>query len=124
MLKAYLVRAVRDWALDNGFTPHVLVNASAPDVSVPAGYIEDGRIVLNIHPRAVEHFLLEDDLLRFSARFGAQSLPVEMPLTAVLAVYARENGQGISFSEKEGANGDDREGTRQQTRKPRLKVVK
>ncbi len=98
-LKLYLVRAVRDWALDSNFTPHVLIDATPAGVKIPPGYAENGRIVLNIHPRAVNSFDLVDDWLRFSARFGSVSYQVEVPSAAVLAVYAKENGQGISFPE-------------------------
>jgi stringent starvation protein B len=98
-LKLYILRAVHDWAVDQGFTPHVLVDATLPGVRVPPGYVENGRIVLNIHPRSVDRFELVDDWLRFSARFGAQSFFLEIPSAAVLAIYARENGQGISFPE-------------------------
>ncbi|MBI3546790.1 MAG: ClpXP protease specificity-enhancing factor [Gammaproteobacteria bacterium] len=96
-LKLYLIRAVYDWSVDSGFTPHVLVDANVPGAKVPPGYIENGRVVLNIHPRAVNHFEFAADALRFSARFAAQSFLVEVPYPAVLAIYARENNQGISF---------------------------
>ncbi len=96
-LKPYLLRAARDWCLDNGFTPHLLVDATAAGVNVPANYVEDGKIVLNINPRAIGSFNLDDDGVRFSARFGGREFFVEAPLNAVLAVYAKENGQGISF---------------------------
>lgn len=98
-LKLYLLRAVHDWAVDSGFTPQVLADATAPGVKVPSGYIDKGRIVLNVHPRAVSHLEFAGDALRFSARFGAQSFGIEIPYAAVLAIYARENGQGITFPE-------------------------
>jgi stringent starvation protein B len=96
-LKLYLLRAVHDWAVDSGFTPHVLADANAAGVMVPPGYVDKGRIVLNTHPRAVNHLEFAGDALRFSARFGAQSVRIEIPYAAVLAIYARENGQGITF---------------------------
>ena len=98
-LKLYLIRAVYDWAVDSGFTPQVLVDATTAGVKVPPAYVQEGRIVLNIHPRAVGHFEFAADAIRFSARFGGQSIPVEAPYTAVLAIYARENNQGITFPE-------------------------
>lgn len=98
-IKLYLLRAVYDWAVDNNFTPQVLVDAGVAGVKVPTNYIQDGRIVLNVHPRAVGHFEFAAEALRFSARFGGQSLSVEVPYTAVLAIYARENNQGITFPE-------------------------
>jgi stringent starvation protein B len=98
-LKLYLIRAVYDWAVDNDFTPQVLVDAMAAGVKVPPAYVQEGRIVLNIHPRAVGHFEFTADAIRFSARFGGRSLAVEAPYAAVLAIYARENNQGITFPE-------------------------
>ena len=98
-LKLYLLRAVHDWAVDNGFTPHVLADANAAGVRIPPGYADNGRIVLNVHPQAVNRLEFAGDALRFSARFGARSVRIEIPYAAVLAVYARENGQGITFPE-------------------------
>jgi stringent starvation protein B len=98
-LKSYLVRAVSDWALDQGLTPHVAVAATYPGTAVPAEHVQEGRIVLNIHPRAISAYALDDEGLAFSARFGGRPFEVRVPLPAILAVYARENGQGISFPE-------------------------
>lgn len=106
-LKPYLLRAARDWCLDNGFTPHLLVDATATGVSVPANYVEDGKIVLNINPRAIGSFNLDDDGVRFSARFGGREFFVEAPINAVLAIYAKENGQGISFPPEGGAQAEE-----------------
>ncbi len=100
-LKAHLVRAVCDWALEQGFTPYVVVYAVYPGVQVPDRFVQDGRVVLNVHPQAVHRYLLNDDGLSFSARFGGVSQSVMVPLPAILAVYANENGQGISFPEPE-----------------------
>ena len=101
VLKAHLVSAVVDWALEQGFTPHVAVFANYPGVQVPDRFVKDGRVVLNVHPGAVHLYLLNDDGLSFSARFGGVSQSVSVPLPAILAVYANENGQGISFPEPE-----------------------
>lgn len=98
-LKCYLVRSVCDWALDQNLTPHVVVDATFTGVRVPERYVENGRIVLNVHPRAVQQYQLVDEGLSFSARFGGQPMLVVVPLPAILAVYAKENGQGISFPE-------------------------
>lgn len=103
-LKLYLLRAVHDWAVDSGHTPQLLVDAGAVGVKVPPGYVENGRIILNVHPKAVSHLEFSPDALRFSARFGAQSFRVEIPYLAVLAIYARENSQGITFPEMPAAD--------------------
>ncbi len=111
-LKTHLLRAVYDWAMQGGFTPHIVVETKAPGARVPLGYADkSGRMVLNIHPRALQGFTFDDTWIRFSARFGGVAQVVEVPLSAVLAIYAKENGQGISFPEpaSEGAAGEPRE---------------
>ena len=100
-LKFYLTRAVYDWAVDNGLTPHIIVDTGAAGVVVPSGQIENGRIVLNIHPRAVHGFGFDETGIRFSARFGGRSFAVDVPLPALMAIYAKENGQGVSFPERD-----------------------
>jgi stringent starvation protein B len=126
-LKTYLLRAVYDWALENGHTPQIVVDTKADGVRVPAGHADAaGRIVLNIHPRALHGFAFDDSWIRFTARFGGTPFGVEVPLAAVLAVYARENGQGISFPAEEGGDHQPPEtGPEGGARKrPGLRVVK
>ena len=100
-LKLYLLRAVYDWAVENGHTPHVIVDAGYPGVQVPSNSVQEGRVVLNISPRAVHRFELGTDAMRFSARFGGKPFDVECPLGAIRAIYARENGQGVGFPESD-----------------------
>jgi len=100
-LKLYLVRAVYDWAVENGFTPHLIVDASQPGVQVPSASVQEGKIVLNVAPRAVQAFAIDDQSVRFSARFGGKPFDIHCPISAVRAVYARENGQGVAFPETE-----------------------
>lgn len=97
--RPYLLRALYEWVVDNGMTPHVLVDATQPGVRVPAHAVKDGRIVLNIAERAVGGLRMDNDALRFSARFGGVSQSVLVPLPAVIAVYARETGQGMALPE-------------------------
>ncbi len=101
-IKPYLIRAVRDWALDSGLTPHIVVDANNGSVKVPAKSVENGRIVLNIHPRAVHEFNLANDWLLFSANFAGQSHVLEIPVAAIRAIYAHENGQGVAFPAESG----------------------
>jgi len=96
-LKSYLLRATRDWCLDHGLTPHLIVDAAQAGVQVPAQYVEDGKIVLNINPSAIKSFDLDEGGVRFAARFSGREFFIAAPLSAVLAIYAKENGQGISF---------------------------
>ena len=95
--RPYLIRALHEWALDSGLTPQLAVDANAPGVQVPAGFVRDGQIVLNIHPQSVHQLEIGNDTISLFARFSGRSEPVVIPIRAVLAVYARENGRGIQF---------------------------
>ena len=95
--RPYLLRALYEWIADNGMTPHVLVDARAPGVRVPAHTVKDGQVVLNVAERAVARLEMDNDALRFSARFGGVSQSVVVPIAAVIAIYARETGQGMAL---------------------------
>jgi stringent starvation protein B len=97
--KPYLVRAIYDWCLDEGHTPYLLVSATYPGVRFPEGYARDGRLTLNVAPKAVERLELGSDRIRFLARFGGQVHGVEVPVAAVIAVFAAESHDGIVFGE-------------------------
>lgn len=99
--RPYLLRALNEWILDQGWTPHLLVNATWPGVKVPEAFIEDGRIVLSISPSAVRDLLLANSEVSFSARFSGTPHWIQVPVGAVLGIYARENGEGIFFDEGE-----------------------
>lgn len=106
--RPYLLRAFYEWLMDNQLTPHLVVDVMQPGVNVPMEYARDGQIVLNIAPRAVGNLELTNDSVRFNARFGGVPRNVYVPLAAVLAIYARENGAGTLF-EPEAAYGEDAE---------------
>jgi stringent starvation protein B len=97
--RPYLLRALNDWIADNGMTPHLLVDANAPGVQVPPQAVHEGRVVLNIAARAVAHLVIDNDAVSFTARFGGVSHPVMVPIAAVVAIYARETGQGMALPE-------------------------
>jgi len=99
--RPYLIRAMYQWIVDNGMTPHLLANATIEDCVVPAGYIQDNKIVLNIAPMAISGLVLGDDDVSFGARFNGVSESIFVPIRAVEAIYARENGQGMMFSDDE-----------------------
>jgi stringent starvation protein B len=105
--RPYLIRALYDWIIDNGMTPHLVVDAEYPSAEVPRGFVDDGRIVLNVAPQAVQALQLGNDRIRFSARFGGSPFAVSLPPQAVLGVYARENGHGMLFPEEEPAASDE-----------------
>ncbi|HEY0506045.1 MAG TPA: ClpXP protease specificity-enhancing factor [Lysobacter sp.] len=107
--RPYLLRALYEWIADNGMTPHLLVDASRQGVQVPVHAVKDGKIVLNIAERAVSRLEMGNDAIRFSARFGGVSYPVTVPVQAVLAIYARETGQGMALPEDIHAAADEGE---------------
>ncbi|UXI01632.1 ClpXP protease specificity-enhancing factor [Photobacterium sp. TY1-4] len=95
--RPYLVRAFYDWLVDNDLTPHLVVDATLPGVKVPMEFVSDGQIVLNIAPRAVGNLELGNEAISFNARFSGRPHSVIVPLYAVMALYARENGAGTMF---------------------------
>jgi len=94
--KPYLVRAIHDWCTDSGFTPYVAV-AVDETVRVPAEFVNNGEIVLNISALATSRLLIDNEAVSFQARFGGVAREVYVPMTQVIAIYARENGQGMAF---------------------------
>lgn len=99
--RPYLIRAIYDWICDNGLTPHLLVDAGYPGTEVPQEFVENGQVVLNLAPRAVQGLVAGNEEILFSARFGGIPRNLVVPVGAVLAIYARENGQGMAFSPDE-----------------------
>ena len=100
--KPYLLRAIFEWTEDNGFTPQVLVNAEAAGAQVPINHVVDGQIVLNISSSAVQLHVMDNECISFSARFGGVEQDIYLPIGSILAIFARENSQGIFFE-----NNDD-----------------
>ena len=125
--------------MDAGFTPQILVNAGFAGVDVPKQFVKDGTIVLNLHDRAVRDLTMTNDAVTFSARFGGQPRNLFVPVDAIVAIYARENGQGLFFehpdtnapsSEPADSSADDPDDASQQTEdmaprrgKPNLTIV-
>lgn len=105
--RPYMIRAIYDWLLDNELTPHLLVNTLDPEISVPADYVEDGKIVLNIEPNAVLDLELENDAITFKARFSGISHDLYVPVRCVKAIYAFENGRGMVFEDGDDDNGGE-----------------
>ena len=123
--KPYLVRALNEWILDNQLTPFLLVDASVKGVEVPEQHIKDGKIILNITPSAVQEIAFENEWIYFSARFGGRPFMINIPISAVLAIYAKENGRGIMFTEEESLAVDTAEvEQKESSKKPVLKVIK
>ncbi|WP_207801093.1 ClpXP protease specificity-enhancing factor [Aliidiomarina sp. B3213] len=95
--RPYLVRALYEWLLDNQMTPHIVIDANWPGAEVPQEFVQDGQIVLNVHPEATTAFEMGDFDVRFQARFGGVPRKVVAPYGSLLAIYARENGAGSIF---------------------------
>jgi stringent starvation protein B len=95
------MRALYEWIVDNECTPYVLVDASVTGVAVPKQYVRDGQIVLNISPSAVMDLVISNDAMAFNGRFGGVAVDIYVPVSAVVGIYARENGQGMVFEPEE-----------------------
>ncbi|CUS47409.1 MAG: clpXP degradation system adaptor protein SspB [Idiomarinaceae bacterium HL-53] len=133
--RPYLARALYEWLLDNQMTPHIVIDANWPDTEVPLEFVQDGQIVLNIHPEATTSFEMSEFDVRFQARFGGVPRKVVVPYGALLAIYARENGAGSIFepepyydepemADGQGAGEPSDEPPKPPKGRPNLKVIK
>ncbi len=124
--RPYLVRALYEWISDNGLTPYLLVDAAFDGVRVPPGAAKDGKVILNIAARAVGSFEIGNEFVAFSARFGGVSQSVHVPMGAVLAIYAQENGQGMMFQAEDTPNEPPPAAPRpdEAPKRPHLRVIK
>ena len=105
--RPYLIRALHDWCTDNGFTPYLAVYVDAT-VQVPMEYVKNNEIVLNVGFEATSGLKLGNEFVEFKARFGGAARDIVVPIDHVVAIYARENGQGMAFpAPTEGAPGAD-----------------
>jgi stringent starvation protein B len=122
--KPYLLRALYAWILDNGMTPHLIVDAATADADVPASSIQDGRLVLNVSPTATRNLDLGNEAVSFQARFAGASRDLWLPMASVLAIYARENGHGMMFAEETGDTPREPDDPPDKPGPPRLRVIK
>jgi len=99
--RPYLIRAMHEWMTDNALTPYVVVAADAEGLLVPEQYASDDKIVLNVSYAATRNFTLANDRMSFEARFGGVAQRVDVPLSAVIGIYAKESGQSMIFSDDE-----------------------
>ena len=99
--RPYLIRAMHGWMMDNGETPHVIVDAEKPGVEVPRAYVKDGKVVLNLSSTATQRLVMGNDWIEFEARFAGVVHHVRIPVSTVLGIYARETGEGMVFSEQD-----------------------
>lgn len=100
-LRPYLYHAYYQWILDNDNTPYLLVNCAYPDVDVPQEFIRDGKIILNITPRSIGNYVVNDEAISFSARFQGEVRHLYIPFGAAEAIYAQETSEGVMFQSEE-----------------------
>jgi stringent starvation protein B len=123
--RPYLLRALYEWISDNRMTPHILVNATIEGVDVPDQVVQKGKVILNIDQAAVHDLDMGNEALSFNARFSGRRYEVRVPLQAVLAIYAKENGQGMMFAQEESGPPPNEPGPADgDTRRSHLKLVK
>lgn len=132
--RPYLIRALYDWIVDNEFTPYMLVDTALDVVEVPRAFVENGRIILNISPEATHSLVLGNEAVTFNARFSGTAMDVHVPVVSVLAIYARENGQGMMFGDQDdtppdpgsgpGTDGNKVPEAPPEVKRPNLKIVK
>lgn len=104
--RPYIMRALYEWIADNECTPYMLVDAMVKDVMVPQQFVKDGQIVLNISPGAVVDLSIANEAVSFNGRFGGVASDIYVPVSAVIGIYARENGQGMVFDADDDSAGD------------------
>ena len=121
--KPYLLRALFEWCVDNGFTPHLAVKVDA-HTQVPAEYVKSGEITLNISPNAVHKLQMGNELIEFSARFGGVAQHVRIPVSSVLGIYARETGQGMLFQDEGETPPPAADSGNASSPRPKLRVIK
>jgi len=121
--RPYLMRAMYEWIVDNNLTPYLLVSAGEPDVRVPVEHINNGKIILNVDPNAVQDMDMFGVEVSFSARFSGKPTQIRVPISAVLAIYARENGRGMVFNDDD-ESPPDPSGEKDKSGTPNLRIVK
>jgi stringent starvation protein B len=127
--KPYLVRALYEWILDNDTTPYILVDSGGEQVVIPRGIASDGKVVLNLAPSAIQNLEMTNEHVSFSARFNGVSEHIYCPISSLLAIYARENGEGMMFPTEESDSEDNKSGKAETSDRPKsggptLKVIK
>tara|TARA_B110000503_G_scaffold13903_1_gene18927 strand:+ start:44633 stop:45019 length:387 start_codon:yes stop_codon:yes gene_type:complete len=124
--RPYIMRALYEWIVDNESTPYVLVDASMENVVVPQQFVKDNQIVLNISPDAVVDLTISNQAVSFNGRFGGVATDVFVPVSAVVGIYARENGQGMVFDSEEVPSPPDETppDPGKLEKRPSLKIVK
>ena len=136
--KPYMLRALHEWATDNGYTPHIVVQVNEM-CRVPPAFVRDGQITLNVSEVATGGLLIGNDFIEFQARFGGKPEQIFVPVGAVTAIYARETGTGMGFEVEQTASdaleshrntataqepGEQKQSPEDKPKRPSLKIVK
>ncbi len=128
--KPYLIRGLYQWLLDNQVTPYILADTGSDEVMIPRGIATDGKVVLNLSPSAIQNLEMTNEYLSFTARFNGVAQDIYCPMDSILAIYARENGEGMMFnseSDQSQETGDPAADATAKSKKPNpsgLKIVK
>ncbi len=126
--RPYLLRAMHEWMTDNHLTPHVVVDATRRDLSIPREHVEDGRLILNLSYSATRDLSIGNEHAEFEARFGGVSRRLSIPVSAIMGIYARETGQGMVFSDEDAQDDESDESEASEAsadgKRPHLKIVK
>jgi stringent starvation protein B len=122
--KPYLVRALYEWILDNDTTPYILVDTSSDQVLIPPGIASDGKVVLNLAPAAIQNLEMTNEYVSFSARFNGVTEDLYCPISSLMAIYARENGEGMMFPPEESGDITEPSTKNDKPTGPTLTVIK
>lgn len=122
--RPYLLRAMHEWMTDNALTPHIVVDASFENLSLPTEHVRENKIVLNVSYAATRGLVIGNDAVSFEARFNGVPRALHIPVDAILGIYARENGQGMVFAEESGPEPPPDDTDPAGEKRPTLRVVK
>ncbi|MDD5460609.1 MAG: ClpXP protease specificity-enhancing factor [Methylococcales bacterium] len=123
-LKPYLIRSIYEWIIDNDLTPYLLVDAENSRAILPQQFVQDGKLVLNVRPEAIQGLSLGNEEIQFNARFSGKPMHIVTPVAAVMAIYAKENGKGMIFDQEDSESDETPPPENTPPRKPTLRVVK
>ncbi|MEI6069232.1 MAG: ClpXP protease specificity-enhancing factor [Methylococcaceae bacterium] len=123
-LKPYLIRSIYEWIIDNDLTPYLLVDAENSHAILPSQLIEDGKILLNVRPEAIQGLTLGNQEIEFNARFSGKPMHIVVPIAAVMAIYAKENGKGMIFDQEDEEEDETPPPESKPPKRPALRIVK
>ena len=123
-LKPYLIRSIYEWIIDNDLTPYLLVDAENSHAISPSQLIEDGKILLNVRPEAIQGLTLGNQEIEFNARFSGKPMHIVVPIAAVMAIYAKENGKGMIFDQEDEEEDETPPPESKPPKRPALRIVK